>query len=329
MSREVECWSAAGMGTTVLYRGLGKRKALLFDVGRFGAREQLGGAASASHVFISHGHADHCAAAYLHARVRGMKQQKQSQPKSNSSQKQNDSQISTINAITTYYVPEAAVNDFTAAQEAMARLDGGEGIDPNVLQIVGVHPGQEIDLGGDASVVVCKTMHRVPSVGYAVKTKRKELRSELANLSPEEKRKRFQKSPPMPEDFVYRETIEFAYTGDTIIDALDIPEALFLQAATLCMELTFFDGDISFARERGHIHIEELARFAKRGALDNCQALYLMHFSARYKPQFIAETIIAYLPGHLLSIVKLCFDMNPETGEEIWRTALAEKAKII
>ncbi|GBG34960.1 tRNase Z TRZ1 [Hondaea fermentalgiana] len=310
LAAPVRVWSRAGLGTTVLYKGLGKRRALLFDAGRFGSAEAAGGVGSAGHVFISHGHADHCAAAFLLARTRAMQSRQE----------------------TRVYMPAEAVEDFRSAGRAMQALDGGD-VDDNTqdpfnMKIAGVKPGDSVELNGNTRVAVLATEHRVPSVGYAVINTKKELRPELAELSVAEKRTRFKTSPPKPEDYVMHEIVDFAYTGDTVAAALERdPESPFLRAKTLCMEVTFFDGDISKAEDHGHIHVDQLAALGHRGLFDRVNTLLLMHFSARYSPKSIASMLLEKMPPRLHDKIQPSFDLGPGEDEALWAAARQEHAQ--
>ena len=102
------------------------------------------------------------------------------------------------------------------------------------------------------------------------------------------------------------EVPEVAFTGDTTAEWIDRAvrgedsvAADALRAKVLCCECTFVDDRASpeDARRYGHTHLDELVDRA--GAFERCEAVLLMHFSARYKAHQVREALDAKLPGGL------------------------------
>ena len=93
-----------------------------------------------------------------------------------------------------------------------------------------------------------------------------------------------------------------AFTGDTAANWVDSPDAAqALSARLLIMECTFIDDSVSRekAREMGHTHVDEIAENAARGLFDQCEAVLLIHFSARYRRGEILAALDARLPPAL------------------------------
>jgi len=268
--------SLAGAGTAVVAT-YGRQQAVQFDCGTLGA-DPLRFAALARHVFVSHGHLDHCAAAFLHARLRGM-----------------------LNLTSTVlYVPAPALDAFTRAREAAEAMDDGE----LPLDIRAVQAGDVVRVSDSLSVAVHAASHRVPALSYVVQSRTRSLRPEIKALDAEAKRAYFTAQGRDKEAaFEWVTTTDFAYTGDTTGEGIAPPV---LGARTLCVELTFLDNVTpDFAKDRGHIHIQDLASLASRGALAACERLVLMHFSARYSNRQIADGVKAHLPPALWSRVRM------------------------
>lgn len=91
---------------------------------------------------------------------------------------------------------------------------------------------------------------------------------------------------------------EIAFTGDTKSDFLvDSNNGDALKARILVMESTFVDDTVTVehARDFGHTHLFEIASY---GDMFQNNAILLIHFSARYRPDEI-EAAIAKLPPSL------------------------------
>lgn len=145
-------WTKAGIASCVHVQGGQRNENILFDCGFMNSDTTY-----AKYVFISHGHIDHVGSCISHARAKSLS-----------------------GSLAVYYVPHGIVEHLTAAKEAFEKLDEST----ILMNIVGVGPGDEINIGPSMKVSVFATLHRVPSQGYAISTVRKgDLLPELRNLT--------------------------------------------------------------------------------------------------------------------------------------------------
>ena len=103
--------------------------------------------------FMSHAHLDHVAALPVYvARRRMMKMEPP-----------------------TIYMPESNVETVDKILKLFTKLDRGR----MPCQLIGVKPGDEIELSREHVVTVSATKHTVPSVGYVVWERRRKLRDRI------------------------------------------------------------------------------------------------------------------------------------------------------
>ncbi len=259
LGHEIEAFSIAGFQTCIELPQL----SVAFDIG-FCPRT----AVKASTVLVSHTHMDHVGAIVHHAALRGLYGMR---PASYVFPKEN----------------EKAVNDLF---RACSELDGTQH-----ERVLCPHaPGDEIPLTRDYVVRPFFSPHRVPCQGYALVRKFSKLKPDLAGLLPQEigrlKREGHEVS-------VSTEAPEIVYTGDTRIEVLEREEVV-RKARLLIMEVTFLPGDMSVedARERGHVHLDEVA--ARADLFEN-EAILFLHFSARYTKEDIVRALDERLPARL------------------------------
>ena len=165
------------------------------------------------------------------------------------------------------------------------------------------------------------TSHPVPSQGYVVYVSKEKLRPEFAGRSSHELTEMNAAGVRITETV---EVPEVAFTGDTTVDwidaatgsvagrfasgetlgekEIDVVAADALRARLLICECTFIDDrcSVSEARRFGHTHLDEL--IARQEVFQN-EAILLIHFSARYKAEEIAEAMRTKLPERLKNIV--------------------------
>jgi ribonuclease Z len=242
-------------------------------------------------VFISHGHTDHVASLFAHARARSLS-----------------------NDAATYYIPPCALAPLQAAKRAFEQLDSGHGDghddhDENIpMNFVVVKDGDEYVLDSNHSVRVFATDHRVPSIGYAI------IRREKGGLAPE------YVGLPRDQLIALRDkgveiqptttTVDLVYTGDTRIGGLD-KQPLVWQAKILITELSFLDDTVSIeaSEEKGHIHLYSFVERAKAGKLDAVEAILFIHMSARYTHgETISSLVATQWPVHLRSKVHMALE---------------------
>lgn len=243
------------------------RQKLVFDIGRC-PREAL----ARPTVLFTHAHMDHMGGVAYHAATRAL--QRMAPP--------------------TYVVPRENAEAFAELFAVWRRLDRSE----LAHTLVPLAPGEEWPLTNGWIARPFRAPHRVPCQGYALYSRRRKLRPELAGLPQEAVRERALagESPT-----VEVETLEVAFSGDTRIELLE-REPQVCRARLLILETTFLDERVSVeeCRDKGHVHLDELA---ERAHLLHNEAVLLTHFSARYTPDEVRRRIAERLPATLASRV--------------------------
>ena len=224
--------------------------------------------------FVSHTHLDHIAALPVYvARRRMMKMEPP-----------------------TIYVPIEGVEDVRRFMQIMQRLDRGR----QIAEIIGVEPGQEIELSRELVVTVFATTHTIPSCGFVVWDRRNKLKEEFLELSGTQIR-----DLRLSGTAITREvrTPILAYTGDTSPAGIDSYPPVY-EAKVLITELSFIRA--SHRREKihkfGHMHLDD---FLERADRFNNELIIAAHFSTRYHTEEILRTLGNKLPEKLLSKMRL------------------------
>jgi ribonuclease Z len=219
-------------------------------------------------LFISHTHLDHVAAlpSYI-ARRRMMKMEPP-----------------------TIYLPEQAVEGIDRILKLFTRLDRGR----LPCQLVGLKPGDEVEMSREHVVTVSATTHRVPSLGFVVWERRRKLRAEFQDLPGDKIRDLRLAGTEVTEE---RRIPRLAYVGDSSPEGLDDCPAMF-EAQILITEMTFVA-----ARHRkekihkfGHMHLDDI--IARRERFHN-EVVIAAHFSTRYHAKQIRQYVEAALPDML------------------------------
>lgn len=224
--------------------------------------------------FISHSHLDHMAA--LPAYVARRRMMKMEPP--------------------TIFVPDESREAVQRMLRSWQRLDRGR----MLCDLIGVRPGDEIELSREHVLTVFDTQHTVASRGCIVWERRKKLKPEYQQLTGEEIR-----------DLRYGGTEVSAeiriplvcYCGDTAPAGLDNEPAAY-QAQVLITEVTFFRPEHRKEKihKYGHTHLDDVIRRADR--FEN-ELIILAHFSTRYHERQIRRAVEKRLPETLRDRVQV------------------------
>lgn len=224
--------------------------------------------------FITHAHLDHMAA--LPAYVARRKMMKMAPP--------------------TIYVPAEIQEPVEKMLRSWQRLDRGR----MLCELIGVTPGDELEISREHVVTAFPTTHTVPSLGYLVWERRKKLKPEYQGLTGDQIRD-LRLSGVEVSGEVRIPLI--AYTGDTAPAGLDSCPALY-EARVLITEATFFRPE--HRKEKihkfGHIHLDDIIARADR--FQN-ELIILAHFSTRYHDDQIRKSVTKRLPESLRNRVVL------------------------
>lgn len=224
--------------------------------------------------FISHAHLDHMAA--LPAYVARRRMMKMDPP--------------------TIYVPAEVVEPVERMLKSWQRLDRGR----MLCELIGVAPGDEVQLSREHVVTVFATDHTVPSVGYIVWERRKKLKPEYQGLSGDEIRDVALSGVEVSAEV---RVPVIGYCGDTAPNALDgCPDVY--KTRVLITETTFFRPE--HRREKihkyGHTHLDDIIARADR--FEN-ELLVLCHFSTRYHDKQILRACEKRMPAELMARTEL------------------------
>jgi ribonuclease Z len=218
--------------------------------------------------FVTHTHLDHIAALAVYvARRRMMKMEPP-----------------------TIYVPAEAVAGCEAVLKVFARLDRGR----LPCEIIGMEPGDEIELSRENVVKAVRTRHSIVSLGFIVTQRRQKLKPEYLALSgPEIRDLKFSGVEITQETRLPL----LAFTGDTNPAGLDEnPE--FYEAKILVTEMTFVAPDHRKEKihKHGHMHLDD---YVSRKDLFKNELIIASHFSTRYSDRQIRREVEKRLPGML------------------------------
>lgn len=218
--------------------------------------------------FVSHTHLDHIAS--LPAYVARRRMMKMEPPK--------------------IYLPEHAVDTVDKILKLFTRLDRGR----MPCELIGVKPGDEIELSREQVVTVWETKHTVPSVGYVVWERRKKLKQEYSGLSGDQIRDIRQSGIDVTEE---RRLPIVAYVGDSAPAGLDNCPAAF-EAQILITELTFVAP--GHRKEKihkfGHMHLDD---FLARRELFKNELIIAGHLSTRYSVKQVRHIVERAVPDML------------------------------
>ncbi|MEM7559712.1 MAG: MBL fold metallo-hydrolase [Planctomycetota bacterium] len=223
---------------------------------------------------ITHGHLDHVAALAVYvARRRMMKMEPP-----------------------TIYLPEQILSNVQGMLAAFSRLDRGR----LPCNLIGVEPGEEIELSRELMMTVHKTTHTVPSVGFIVWERRKKLKAEYRDLEGSQIRDLRMSGTEVSEET--RMPI-LAYTGDTSPPGLDNNPDMY-QAQVLITEMTFVAPQHRKDKihKHGHMHLDDI--IARQDKFEN-ELVIIGHFSVRYNAKQVQRMVEKKLPDMLDGRLKL------------------------
>jgi ribonuclease Z len=196
----------------------------------------------------------------------------------------------------TIYLPEYAIDDVRRILNLMQRLDRGR----QACNLVGVKPGQEIDLSRELVISVFETTHTIPSVGYLIWDRRNKLKEEYHGLPGDQIRDLRLSGTQVTREI---RTPILAYTGDTSPGGLDGFPPVY-EAKVLITEMSFIRA--KHRREKihkfGHMHLDD---FIERADRFKNELIVCGHFSTRYQGNEIRRIVDAKLPAGLRARVKL------------------------
>jgi ribonuclease Z len=224
--------------------------------------------------FVSHSHLDHLAALPVYvARRRMMKMEPP-----------------------TIYLPAETIEGVEMLLRAVQRLDRGR----LPANLVGLEPGQEVELSRELVVKAFATRHTVPSLGFLVWERRKKLKPEYHGLGGDEIRDLRLSGVEVSAEV---RIPKVAYLGDTAPPGLDALPDLY-RAEVLILEMTFVaPGErASVIHKFGHTHLDDILARAEK--FEN-EVIIASHFSTRMHPDQIQRIIERRLPDSLRGRLKV------------------------
>jgi ribonuclease Z len=224
--------------------------------------------------FVSHTHLDHIAALPVYVARRRML--KMEPP--------------------TIYLPAEAVEPVHRLLRAFQRLDRGR----MPVELIGLVPGQEIELSRELVVSAFATRHTIPSLGFLVWERRKKLKPEYHQLSGEQIRDLRLSGVEVAAEI---RIPKVAYLGDTTPAGLDaFPDTY--RAELLILEMTFVAPQERPERihKFGHTHLDDIVERAEKFQND---WIIASHFSTRLHADAIQRIVERRLPPQIRERVKI------------------------
>jgi ribonuclease Z len=218
-------------------------------------------------VFVSHGHLDHASGIAYYFSQRSLKNLGPG----------------------VMYVPDKILSPLTKITQLWQEIEEFN----YKSNLVGLKPGDSVEISKDVNVMPIPAIHRVSAYGYVVVKTATKLKTQYLNLSGKEIARRRQ-----TEDLfnVVKQPV-FAYSGDSAIEIIKDNEMM-RKATVLFMECTYIDEkrNVERARKWGHTHLDEIIENA--GIFEN-EKVVLVHLSRRYSPQYIQSVLQKKLPPKL------------------------------
>jgi ribonuclease Z len=194
------------------------------------------------------------------------------------------------------YLPAEAVEGVEALLRAFQRLDRGR----MPAKLIGLKPGEEVELSRELVVKAFATKHTLPSLGYLVWERRKKLKPEYQSLTGEQIRDLRLSGVEVAAEL---RMPKIAYLGDTAPPGLDaFPETY--RAQVLILEMTFVAPNerADVIHKFGHTHLDDVLARADR--FQN-EVIIASHFSTRLHPDQIQRIVEKRLPDSLKGRLKV------------------------
>ncbi|MAR12244.1 MAG: metal-dependent hydrolase [Blastopirellula sp.] len=190
----------------------------------------------------------------------------------------------------TIYLPSHAIDNVEQVLRAFSRLDRGR----LPCELIGVEPGDEIELSRELVVTAHATKHTIPSLGFIIWERRKKLKEEYRQLSGDQIRDlRLAGTEVSMEHRIPM----VGYLGDSAPPGLDRnPE--FYRTKVLICEMTFVAPGHRKEKihKHGHIHLDD---FVERKDRFENELIIASHFSTRYHDRQIRRFVEKALPDML------------------------------
>jgi ribonuclease Z len=189
------------------------------------------------------------------------------------------------------YAPPEIVEPLTKIMKLWGEIEDYH----SQYKLTAVDYSQNYHLKGNQFFRAIRSVHRVPSNGYAIVEKTQKLKAEYLELTGKEIARRKHAGEDLFNE-VYQPIVTFS--GDTQIEFVTENE-LVRKSRILFLECTYIcdKRPIQRARDWGHIHLDEIVNNAE--AFRDIEKLYLIHFSPRYGRREVEETLRRKLPDWL------------------------------
>ncbi len=190
----------------------------------------------------------------------------------------------------TVYAPAEVCDDLKAIVNVWGKLHN-RAFD---WTLIGMRPGDEVELGGGRWLRALAADHVVPALGYAVFERPRRRKAEFAASPPSVLRQLAENGVTITEP---TQRVLLAVSGDTLPSALDRVEEL-RTAEVVAMETTFLDArrTVADARVGGHTHLDDILERAD-GIRPHVFIPY--HISQIYTPAAARAVLLERLPPEL------------------------------
>lgn len=194
------------------------------------------------------------------------------------------------------YLPGFAVDPVREMLRTFEKLDRGR----LPCELIGVEPGDQIELSREHVLKVVPTRHTVTSVGYLVEERRKKLKPEYRNLSGDQIRDLRLSGVEVSEE---QRIPLLGYTGDTTPRGLDDNPG-FYQTKILITEMTFVSPDhqAHLVHKHGHMHLYD---FVQRQDRFQNELIIAGHLSTRYNAREVERYVLEKFPDLLGGRLKI------------------------